>query len=79
MPPKYPNGVITKYSVQYDGKRIDAFGDYELNTMSGTIKELTPNTEYVIEMIAYTRVGPGPPFSLPVRTCKLFNSDISKL
>ena len=73
IPPKYPNGVITRYSINYNGKHIEAFGEYKSNKMIGTIKGLTPSTEYVMEMKAYTRVGPGPPFSLPMRTCKLLN------
>ena len=77
MPPKYPNGVITRYSINYDEKSVDPFGDYNYksNKMIGTIDGLTPDAEYIIEMKAYTRVGSGPSFSLPVRTCKLLNSD----
>ena len=73
MPPRYPNGVITHYAIQYDGRSIDAFGDYESGKMVGRIDGLIPDTEYVIEMKAYTRVGSGPSFSLPVKTCKLLN------
>ena len=73
MPPKYPNGVITRYSIECDGKSIDAFGEYVSGKMIGRIEGLTPDTEYLIEMKAYTRVGPGPPFNLLVRTCKLLN------
>ena len=75
LPPKYPNGVITQYSFQCDGISIDAFGDYVSDKMIGTIKGLTPDNEYIIEMKAYTRVGSGPPVSLPVRTCKLINTE----
>ena len=71
MPPKYPNGDIIRYAVHCDGKHIDAFGDHVSDKMIGSIDGLTPDTEYVIELTAYTRVGPGPPFSLPVKTCKL--------
>ena len=73
MPPKYPNGTITRYAIQYAGRIIDAFGDYVSGKMIGSIDGLTTDTEYVIEMKAYTRVGSGPPFSLPVKTCKLLN------
>ena len=74
MSPKYPNGVITRYSIQCDGRSIDPFGDYVSGKMIGEIDRLTPDTEYVIEMKACTRVGSGPPFSLPVRTCKLLKN-----
>ena len=73
MPPKYPNGVITHYAIHCDGKSIDEFGEDVSGKMIGSIDGLTPDTEYVIEMKAYTRVGSGPPFSLPVKTCKLLN------
>ena len=73
MHPKYPNGVITKYSIQYDGKDIDNFGDYMSDIPMGTVEGLSPDTEYVFKMKAYTRVGAGPPFYLPVRTCKLLS------
>ena len=73
MPPKYPNGVITRYAVQCDDKSIDAFGDYVSGKMIGSIDGLRPGAEFVIEMTAFTRIGSGPPFSLPVRTCKLLN------
>ena len=73
MPPKYPNGIITCYAIQCDGRSIDAFGDYVSGKMIGRIDGLIPDTEYVIEMKAYTRVGSGPSFSLPVKTCKLLN------
>ena len=73
MPPKYPNGVITRYAIQFDGISIDPFGDYVSEKMVGIIDRLTPDTQYVIEIKAYTRVGSGPSFSLPVKTCKLLN------
>ena len=69
----YPNGVITKYSVHCDGKNIDAFGDPQSHNMIDTIKELMPDTDYVIEMKAHTQVGSGTPSSLLVRTGKLLN------
>ena len=75
-PPKYPNGVITRYSVQYDGIYIGNFGDNVSDILMGTVEGLPPDTEYVLQLRAYTRVGPGPPVSLPVRTCKLLNNDV---
>ena len=73
MPPKYPNGVITRYAIQFDGIIINEFGDYVAGKMIGSIDRLTPHTEYVFEMKAYTRVGPGSSSSLSVRTCKLMS------
>ena len=73
QPPMYPNGVIKKYSVHCDGKNIDEFGDPESHNMIDTIKELMPDSDYVIEIKAHTRVGSGTPLSLLVRTGKLLN------
>ena len=72
LPPKYPNGVIKQYSIEYDGKKTDKFGDKALEKMhiTGVIEGLLPNTVYVLEMKAYTRVGPGPPVCLTWKTCK---------
>ena len=75
MSPKTPNGLITKYSVENDGKVIKEFNKDVSEKMTGTVEGLSPGTKYVIEMKAYTRVGPGPPFTLSVTTCKLLNSD----
>ena len=41
--------------------------------MTGVIEGLSPDTEYILEMKAYTRLGPGPPVSLIVKTGKLLN------
>ena len=73
MPPEYPNGVIVRYSIHYDGIDIDKFGDYASHKMTGVIEGLSPDTEYVFELKAYTMVGPGPPVSLIVKTGKLLN------
>ena len=75
QPPMYPNGVITQYSIQYDGLCIDDFGDNVSDMLMGTVKGLPPDTDYVFEIKAHTRVGPGPPVSLPVKTCKLLNNN----
>ena len=71
MPPKYPNGVITKYSVHCDGVDIDKFGDVSDDNMIGTVERLSPNSVYILKMKAYTQVGSGPPVSLAVKTRKL--------
>ena len=71
-PPETPNGLITKYSIQYDGSVVDNFGSATLDRLMGTVKGLSPDTEYVLQLRAHTRVGPGPPASLTVKTSKLF-------
>ena len=71
-PPETPNGLITKYSIQYDGSVVDNFGSITLNRLMGTVEGLSPDTEYVLQLRAHTRVGPGPPASLTVKTSKLF-------
>ena len=68
MPPETPNGVITHYSVQYGGRMIDEFGSKTLNRLMGTVEGLSPNTLYVLQLKAHTRVGPGPPVSLSIKT-----------
>ena len=68
MPPETPNGVITQYSVQYGGRVIDKFGSKTLNMLMGTAEGLSPNTFYLLHVKAHTRVGPGPPASLSVKT-----------
>ena len=70
MPPETTNGVITQYSIQYGETIINNFGNNTLN-MIGTVEGLSPDTEYVLQLKAYTRVGAGPPGSLTVQTCKL--------
>ena len=77
MPPKYPNGVITKYSVHFDGRDIVPFGSNVSNRMIGTIEGLSPDTLYILEMKAYTKAGPSLPLYLAVRTRKLMNSGVS--
>ena len=67
MPPETPNGVITQYSIQYDGIVISDFGN---KTLNGTVEGLSPNTEYALQLRAHTRVDQGPPSSLTIKTCK---------
>ena len=71
-PPETLNGLITKYSIQYDGSVVDSFGSITLNRLMGTVEGLSPDTEYVLQLRAHTKVGPGPPTSLTVKTSKLF-------
>ena len=77
MPPEIPNGVITHYSVQYGGTVIDSFGNETLNKLMGTVEGLSPDTQYVLHLTAHTRVGPGPPASLSVKTGMLQYSKIA--
>ena len=79
MPPETPNGLITHYSVQYSGRVIDYFGNNTLNGLGGTTEGLSPDTEYALQLRAHTRVGPGPPTSLSVKTGKLLTLLYSKL
>ena len=71
MPPEPPNGVITQYSILYNGINITNFGN---NTLMDTIKGLSPDTVYVLQLRAHTVVGAGPPGSLTFLTCKLSNN-----
>ena len=69
--PEPHNGVITRYSIQYDGRVINNFGSKSGNLMMGTMEGLSPNTEYVVQLKAHTRVGSGLSSNLAVKTCKL--------
>ena len=71
IPPETPNGLITKYSLQYNGSVIDNFGSVTLNRLTGTVEGLSPDTKYVLQLRAHTKVGPGPPVSLNFQTSKL--------
>ena len=73
IPPKYPNGVITQYSIEYDGIIVENFGGDVSDTMDCLIEELSPDTDYVFKLKAHTRVGFGPLVNLPVKTCKLLS------
>ena len=70
MPPEFPNGIITKYSVHYNGINIDEFGN-TLNKMTSTVDGLSPNTLYTFEVKAHTRMGAGPSVSIACKTRKL--------
>ena len=77
MPPKYPNGVITQYSIEYDGRVVEKFGGDVSDTMKGVIEGLSSNNDYVFKLKAHTRVGSGPPVTLPVKTCKLLSIEVN--
>ena len=72
IPPVTPNGVVMKYSIQYGEIMIDNFGSTTLVKMIGTVEGLSPDTQYVLQLRAHTRVGPGPPTILTVETSKLY-------
>ena len=74
MPPKTANGVITQYSIQYGETVIDNLGSKLPNKLMGTVEGLSPNTTYTLQLRAHTKVGPGAPSSLTVKTCKFLNS-----
>ena len=79
IPPETPNGVITRYSVQYGERVINKFGSEALNSLTGTVEGLSPNTSYVLQLTAHTRVGPGPPASLSVKTGMLLILQLSNI
>ena len=66
-PPKTPNGVVTQYSILYNGINITNFGS---NILMDTIEELLPDTIYVLQLRAHTVVGAGPSTTLTIVTCK---------
>ena len=70
MPPETPNGVITHYSIQFDGTVVDNFHKKTLTKMMRTVEGLSPDTEYLVQLRAHTRVAAGPPASLTVKTGK---------
>ena len=75
MPPGTPNGVITHYSILYNGTNVTNFG----NTMlMGTVGGLLPDTEYDVQMRAHTSVGVGPAVSIIILTCRLLNIRVFK-
>ena len=71
MPPEFPNGAITKYSIEYNGVTIDEFGNNVGDKMIGTVDGLSPNTLYAFEVKAHTRMGPGPSVYIAGKTRKL--------
>ena len=76
MPPGTPNGVITHYSILYNGTNVTNFGN---TILMGTVGGLLPDTEYDVQMRAHTSVGAGPPASITFLTCKLLNIRVLSL
>ena len=70
MPPDPSNGVITQYSILYNGSNITNFGN---STLMDTIEGLSPDTVYDVQLRAHTVIGAGPPSSITFLTCKLLN------
>ena len=67
-PPTTPNGIITQYSILFNGISITNFGN---SMLMGTIGGLSPDTVYVLQLRAHTGVGAGSPSSISFLTCKL--------
>ena len=70
-PPLTPNGIITQYSILYNGTNITNFGN---NMLMDSIEGLSPDTVYTLQLRAHTVVGPGEPSSIAFLTCKLLNT-----
>ena len=67
-PPETPNGVIMQYFIQLNGTNIV---NLRSNVLMYTIKGLSPDTVYVLQLRAHTRAGAGPSSSMTVMTRKL--------
>ena len=70
-PPDPPNGVITQYSIQLNGTDRDNLNN---SVRMYTIGQLPSDTVYVLQLTASTSVGEGPPSTVTIITCKLFNT-----
>ena len=66
MPPDSPNGIITRYQVQYRiANSNDTYGNNEVTTdLTYTVNGLTTNTEYEFRVRAFTVVGRGHPSNI---------------
>ena len=72
MAPDTPNGIITHYELWYirnDSESLNVTS-YIADTISlmHSIEDLMPGVTYVVQLKAYTRVGPGPHVSQTVAT-----------
>ena len=65
-PPTTPNGVITQYSIHFNGTNI---ANLSSNKLMYTIGGLSPDTVYVLQLRAHTVVGAGPSSYRTVITC----------
>ena len=71
MPPETSSGVITHYSILYNGVNITNFGN---NMLMFTIGGLSPDTVYVLQLRAHTGAGAGPSARLTFLTRRLTNN-----
>ena len=69
-PPEILNGIITRYSILYDGININ-ITDFDDNMLMYTIERLSPDTVYVLQLRAHTGAGAGPLSRITFLTCKL--------
>ena len=61
LPPDTPNGVITRYELQYSGSNTTARVNVDFtSTLNCTVEGFLHSTIYDIQIRAYTRVGAGP-------------------
>ena len=70
-PPDPPNGMIIQYSIQLNG--TDGV-NLSSSVQMYTIGQLPSDTVYVLQLTAFTSAGEGPPSSITIITCKLFNT-----
>ena len=61
MEPDMPNGIITRYQVEYRAAFTDQlFVSQNTTSLTYTVTGLSPFTEYEVRVAAATRVGLGP-------------------
>ena len=74
MPPLMPNGLITRYDLEYKELNDTLFTRRfpSANRRNYTITDLSPDTVYVIRIAAVTVVGRGP------FTTNMTNTTLSK-
>ena len=70
MAPVIPNGIITQYEMQYRrlyNDTVTVFNNFNIsstmmgNISSGRVEGISPlTTIYIMQLRAYTQVGPGP-------------------
>ena len=77
-PPETLNGVITQYSIIYDEVNM-TITDFDNNMPMGTIKGLSPDTEYVLQLRAHTGAGAGPSSNVTFLTCKLLTANANNI
>ena len=66
-PPITLNGIITQYSILFNGINVTSFGK---NMLMGSIGGLSSDTVYVLQLRAHTIAGAGSPSSITFLTCK---------